>query len=185
MKSEEQKREELAAKWGVKAINGHQPLTRTELSPQAPAPHLAQVVAKRGEEVTAQALSAWNKRVNGEPIVDVAHQMGLSIAGAKALIKEAHDAIAEDLKETLNQNRELDLARTDQILKTFLPPAKDGSKDAALVVLKALSHRSRLTGVEPLVDKHDNTQRSTNVLVWIQQQLPAINRIVDALPPEI
>lgn len=185
MKSEEQKREELAAKWAQLSPNGHN-LPRTELSPQAPAPHVAQMVEAKGEEVTVQALSAWNKRVNGEPIVDVAHEMGLSIAGAKALIKEAHDAIAEDLKDALNQNRELDLQRTDQILKTFLPSAKGGCKDAAMVVLKALSHRARLTGSEPLVDKHDNQHhRPQSVLVWIQNQLPAINKIVDALPPEM
>jgi hypothetical protein len=40
------------------------------------------------------ALKAWDKRINGESILDVAHEFGLSIEAAKQLIKEAHAAIA-------------------------------------------------------------------------------------------
>jgi hypothetical protein len=49
------------------------------------------------------------------PIVDVAHQLGVSIEAAKELIREAHAAIAEDLKENLEVNRKLDMARIDGV----------------------------------------------------------------------
>jgi hypothetical protein len=179
--TEDEKRAELAKKW-AKANKPHPAMPRTELAPQAPAPALAKVIEAQGQELTARALEAWNARLNGVPIVDVAKGMGVSIEGAKALIREAHSAIAEDLKEALNQNRELDLQRTDMILKSFLPGAKEGDRDSAAIVLKALAHRSRLTGTEP--QPEPGRSKPENVLIWIQNQLPAINKIVDALPVE-
>jgi len=180
MISEEQKRAELVKKWA--RSRKHPRLETTPLAPDTPAPALAQVVETRGAELTTRAVEAWNARLNGVPIVDVAHQMGISIEGAKQLIREAHEAISEDLKVALNQNRELDLQRTDMILKAFLPAAKDGDRDSAAIVLKALTHRSRLTGTEPPADP--GRSKPENVLIWIQQQLPSINKIVDAMPME-
>jgi hypothetical protein len=156
---------------------------RTELAPEAPAPQLQAVIAEHGPEPTAEALVAWGQRVRGEPIVDVAHEMGLSIPAAKQLIKEAHEAIHEDLKANLNLNRELDLQRVDGVLKAFYPDACHGDVDAANVTLKALQHRAKLTGVEPPADP--GRSNPAGVLVWIQNQLPAINKIVDALPLEL
>jgi hypothetical protein len=51
------------------------------------------------------------------------------------------------------------------------------------VVLKCLAQRSKLTGIEPQPDPGRSNPQ--NVLVWIQNQLPSINRIVDALPLEL
>lgn len=178
--NEEQKRAELARKWARSKKHPRMPVT--PLAPSAPAPRLAEVVEKRGSELTTQAVAAWNARLNGIAVVDVAREMGVSIEAAKQLIREAHEAIAEDLKVALNQNRELDLQRTDYILKAFLPGAKAGDRDSAAIVLKALSHRSRLTGTEPQPDA--GRSKPENVLIWIQQQLPSINRIVDGLPIE-
>jgi hypothetical protein len=181
MKTEAEKRAELLAKYRKK--NGQLAMPKTELAPDTPAPHLAQVAQSRGPELTASALVAWNKRLAGEPLEHVAHALGLSIEAAKALISEAHAAISVDLKSALAQNRELDLERTDMLLKAFLPLAKDGDGQAASIVLKALAHRARLVGLEaPEMPGH---AKPHNVLVWIQQQLPAINKIVEALPPEL
>lgn len=180
--TEEEKRAELARKW-ARTAKRHPPMPKTELAPETPAPELAKVIETRGQELTADALTAWQARLEGEPLVNVAHRMGLSLEAAKALIREAHEAIAEDLKEALNQNRELDLQRTDMILKSFLPAAKEGDRDSASIVLKALAHRSRLCGTESMGDP--GRSKPENVLIWIQNQLPAINRIVDALPIEL
>jgi len=83
-------------------------------------------------------LSAWEMRIRGEPISDIAHTLGLSLEGAKRLIREAHDALADDLKENLAQNRSLDLERIDGLLRTFYAPGQEGSVKAALVTLKCL-----------------------------------------------
>jgi hypothetical protein len=179
--TEEEMRRELTAKWARK--NKHPKMPATELSPEQPAPKLAAVVTNRGPELATLAIEAWQKRLDGVPIVTVAHEMGVSIEGAKQLIREAHEAIAEDLKTALNQNRELDLQRTDMILKAFLPAAREGDRDSAAIVLKALTHRARLTGTEP--QAQPGHSKPENVLIWIQQQLPAINKIVDALPIEL
>jgi hypothetical protein len=156
---------------------------RTSLPPDAPAPHLAVVVAEQGAEPTARALEAWNSRLAGSPIVDVAHQLGVSIELAKKLINEVHAAIYEDLKANIDLNRQLDLDRIDAVIKAFLPSAKAGDPDSANVLLRALGHRAKLTGQEPEASPTRLTNPQ-NVMVWIQQQLPSINRIVDNLPLE-
>ena len=158
-------------------------LRGTELDAQAPAPHLTQMVKAQGADLTANAVAAWDARVRGIPIVDIAHEQGVSIELARSLLKEAHAAITEDLKEALDQNRQLDLARVDGLIQTYYPPARSGDGDSAAVVLKCLAHRAKLTGIEPLPATH-HTGQPQNVLVWIQNQLPNINRIVDALPLE-
>jgi len=107
----------------------------------------------------------------------------LSLTAAKRLIREAHEAISEDLKENLAQNRSLDLERIDGLINTYYPAAKAGSIKAAMVTLKALERRAKLTGAEP--DFQMQKANPQNVLVWVQQQLPSINRIVDALPVEV
>jgi hypothetical protein len=155
---------------------------RTQLDPQAPAPHLNDVIARQGPTVTTQALAAWSARVGGEPIVDVAHRFNVSIEAAKALIAEVHSAIHEDLKANLELNRALDLSRIDQLIQAHLPPAKEGDTESAGVVLRALAQRSKLTGSEPPPDP--GRSNPTNVLVWLQNSLPNINKIVDALPHE-
>jgi hypothetical protein len=173
-------RDALAKRRGKKLIPKFK---RIELEPDAPAPRLNGVAHDHGEELTAAALLAWQARVNGEPIVDVAHSLGLSIKAAKELIREAHEAIHEDLKENLNLNRQLDLARTDGILRAFYPQAQQGDVDSANVTIKALQHRAKLVGLEAPPDPGRSNPQ--NVLVWIQNSLPSINRIVDALPLEL
>lgn len=159
------------------------PFKRTELAPDAPAPRTQDFIQDRGQMLSTAATEAWGARLNGVPMYEVAHQMGVSIATAKALINEAHAAIAEDLKENLNLNRELDLHRVDGLLQTYYGQARQGDLDSANLVLKALAHRAKLTGAEP-PPQPGRTQGPENVLIWIQQQMPAINKIVDALPIE-
>jgi hypothetical protein len=151
-----------------------------KLEPEAPAPNLSHMITERGSEPTREALEAWQARSGGAPIVDIAHDMGLSIESAKALIKEAHAAITEDLKANLDLNRQLDLSRIDSLISSYLPSAKAGEHASANVIIKCLQQRAKLTGLEPM----DVPGRShpENVLVWVQAQLPSINRIVDSLP---
>ena len=156
---------------------------RTPLSPQAPAPRFKEVLEHRGQELTKQALEAWSARVGGVPIVDIAHELGVSINLAKELIKEVHEAIRDDLKQNEDLNRQLDLHRVDGLLNTFYPQARSGDTEAANVTLRALQHRMKLTGLEPLPDP--GRSHPTNVLVWIQNQMPGINKLVDSLPLEL
>lgn len=156
---------------------------RTELCPDAPAPRVREFIQERGYELSTRATEAWAARLEGRAIVDVAHEMGVSLETAKALIKEAHAAIAEDLKEALDLNRQLDLGRIDGLLQSYYPQARQGDIDSANVVLKCLGHRAKLTGIEP-PPQPGRTNEPVNVLIWLQNQMPAINRIVDALPIE-
>lgn len=156
-------------------------LERTELARDASAPNIQAVIAKRGLEPTELALCAWAARVKGVAMVDLAHELGVTIEDAKVLLREVHEAIAEDLKTNLELNRQLDLDRVDGLLKTYYPQALAGDIDAAGLTLKALHHRCRLVGIEAQ-PRPNNSVEPQNVLVWIQNALPSINRIVDALP---
>lgn len=156
---------------------------RTPLSPSAPAPKFQGVLETRGPEQVQQALEAWTARVSGVPIVDIANGMGVSIALAKQLIKEVHEAIRDDLKDSLELNRQLDLERVDGLIQSFYPVARAGDTDSAAIVIRALQHRSKLTGIEPLPDP--GRSHPSNVLIWIQNQLPGINKLVDSLPLEM
>jgi hypothetical protein len=156
---------------------------RTPLDPGAPAPHFQGVLADRGPEQVKAALEAWTARVEGVPIVDIAHGLGVSIALAKQLIKEVHEAIRDDLKDNLELNRQLDLERVDGLINTFYPVARAGDTDSAAVVIRALQHRSKLTGIEPLPDP--GRDHPINVLTWINGQMPSIARLVDSLPMEL
>lgn len=163
----------------LKALEGT--LERTQLAPDAPAPRTDAIIADLGPEPSSEALAAWNARLNGEPIVDVAHKLGLSIKAAKSLLNEVHEALRDDLKANLELNREMDLQRIDGLLASYYRPAKEGDIDAARLVLKALQARAELTGAAAPKASHQ-AQGPQNVLVWIQNQLPNINRIVDSLP---
>lgn len=156
---------------------------RTELAPDAPAPRLAAEIAIHGEPLTTAALEAWNARLGGAPIIDVAHQLGVSIELAKKLINEVHAAIYEDLKANIDLNRQLDLGRIDRIIKGHLSAAERGDEKSANVVLRAVAQRAKLTGVEA-PEAPTRGAAPHNLMIWIQNQLPAINRIVDNLPLE-
>lgn len=156
---------------------------RTELTPDAPAPRIGEMLQAYGPKGLESSLKAWDMRLRGKPITDIAHEFCLSIEAARILIKEAHEALREDLKENVDQNRALDLARIDGLLATFYPAAQAGDDKAAAITLKCIERRAKLTGTEP--DVPNPRTEPTNVLVWVQQQLPAINRIVDALPVEL
>src|SRR4029077_20896808 len=144
---------------------------------------LHEVIGRQGYELTERALGAWNARIQGVPIVDVAHELGISIDLCKKLIAEVHEAIRDDLKDSLDLNRQLDLERVDGLVNTFYPQARQGDTDSAAVVIRCLQHRAKLTGVEPLPDP--GRSHPANVLVWIQNQLPGINRLVDSLPLDL
>jgi hypothetical protein len=168
------------------AVRGKPPkvsLKRTELAPDAPAPKLGSFIEQHGPEPTKLALYAWEARVTGTPIIDVAHQLGLSIHAAKLLIGEVHQAIHEDLKANLDLNRQLDLARIDGLLQVYYPLAKAGDPDMAGVTIKCIQQRGKLIGLEAMPDPGRSNPQS--VLVWIQNQLPTIHKLVDQLPIEL
>jgi hypothetical protein len=158
-------------------------LKRTQLPPDAPAPRLHDIIERDGEEPTAEALSAWESRVNGTPIIDIAHRLGLKIESAKKLIGEVHTAVHEDLKENLELNRRLDLERIDGMIQAFYPSARQGDVDCATVTLKCLQQRSKLTGIEAPPDPGRSNPQ--NILMWINTQMPNINRLVDSMPLEL
>jgi hypothetical protein len=152
-------------------------------APDAPAPRLSHCVTKYGPEPTKRALAAWKARVQATSITDIAHELGLTLEGARALLNEVHAAIREDLKDSLELNRQLDLDRIDALLRTWFPIALRGDPDGAAVTLKSIQLRAKLAGHE-ITPLNPCSNQPSNVLVWIQAQLPAINRLVDSLPVE-
>jgi hypothetical protein len=154
-----------------------------KLAPDAPAPRLQKLVNEYGSGPCGRALMAWQRRMMGDSIIEVARQVGLPIESAKELLREVHQAVAEDLKENLDLNRSLDLARIDSIIGAHLPKAQAGKIKSSQLVLRCLERRAKLIGIEPLPEANRGAQ--TNVLVWLQAQLPGINKLVDSLPTEM
>jgi hypothetical protein len=153
------------------------------LVPDAPAPRLQELVNEYGSGPCGRALAAWQARMMGESIIQVATDLGLSIDAAKVLIREVHEAVSEDLKENLDLNRSLDLARIDALIAAHFPRAKAGKIKSAQLVLRCLERRTKLIGLEPLpAPSRGNSQ---SVLIWIQEKLPGINAIVNELPTEL
>jgi hypothetical protein len=155
--------------------------TPTVLGPDAPAPRTQLLISELGPEPAALAITAWQARLSGMPLIDIAHEMGLTIPAARALINDAYTALREDLKDNIELNRTIDLARVDELIKSWLPLAQRGDPAAANVMLKALSLRSRLASTEPTPASTERVHPQ-NVLVWVQQQLPAIEKLVQAIP---
>jgi hypothetical protein len=153
------------------------------LTPDAPAPRLQKLVNEYGSGPCGRALMAWQRRMMGDSIIEVARQVGLPIESAKELLREVHEAVAEDLKANLDLNRSLDLARIDSIIGAHLPKAQAGKVKSSQLVLRCLERRAKLIGIEPLPEP--NRGHQTNVLVWLQSQLPGINKLVDSLPTEL
>ena len=83
----------------IRKHGGKAPFRSTELDSGAPAVRLNGQIAAHGAELTANALRAWDARLDGVPIVHLAHDLGLSIEAAKELIRQVHTAIHEDLEE--------------------------------------------------------------------------------------
>lgn len=155
----------------------------TELAPDAPAPRLQKLIDDYGAGPSAQALRAWQARMMGGSILEVAASLGLSVSAALVLLKEVGEAVTEDLKEAVELNRSIDLARIDALISTYLPRAKEGRVKSAHLVLKCLERRSKLIGLEPLPAPTRSTSQS--VLIWIQEKLPAINTLVESMPLEL
>jgi len=154
-----------------------------ELASDAPAPRLEKLVRDLGALPCARALRAWEARMMGESIIQVSTHLGLSIESTKALIREVHTAVAEDLKENLDLNRSLDLARIDALIAAHFPRAQAGKIKSAQLVLRCLERRTKLIGLEPLpAPSRGNSQ---SVLIWIQEKLPSINALVNTLPTEL
>ena len=154
-----------------------------ELAPDAPAPRLEKLVNEYGDLPCAQALLAWQARIHGSSIVEIAMQLKVSIHTVKNLIDKVYKAVAEDLKENIDLNRQMDLARIDDLLEAHLPRAKAGKTKSASLVLRCLERRSKLIGIEPLPEP--NRGHQTNVLVWLQDKMPSIHSLVDTLPTEL
>jgi hypothetical protein len=154
-----------------------------KLAPDAPAPRLQTLINEYGPGPCARALAAWQARINGDSILQISTDLGLSIPAAKDLLCEVYEAIREDLKENIDFNRQLDLARIDSIIGAHLPKAQSGKVKSAQLVLRALERRTKLIGLEPM--PAPTTNHSQSVLIWIQGQMGSINKLVDSLPPEL
>jgi hypothetical protein len=153
------------------------------LAPDAPAPRLEALVNEYGPGPCARALMAWQARMNGDSIIAIATDLGLSIPAAKDLISEVYAAIQEDLKENIDLNRQLDLARIDALIGAHFPRAQQGKTKSAQFILRCIERRSKLIGLEPMPAPSQHNSQS--VLIWIQEKLPSIDAIVRALPPEL
>jgi len=66
---------------------------------------------------------AWDLRIDGCSVREVAERLGISYAQARRLVQLAYTDPGTRLSETAEVSRELDLARLDQLIRAYLPLA--------------------------------------------------------------
>jgi DNA-binding transcriptional regulator LsrR (DeoR family) len=143
---------------------------------------------------------AWDLRIDGCSVREIAERLGISYAQARRLVQLAYTNPGMRLSETAEVARELDLARLDQLIRAYLPLALnnsvlaksvlDGEKvspeDAAVpfavakIILETLNQRAKLHGLY-IYAKLEPGQARQDVLAWVQSVAPSIQRAVNDL----
>jgi transposase len=143
---------------------------------------------------------AWDLRIDGCSVREIAQRLGISYAQARRLVQLAYTDPGIRLSETAEVARELDSARLDQLIRAYLPLAlntrtlaeriRNGEtitvEDAAVpfaaakVLLETLSQRAKLFGLY-IHTKMGPGQARQDTLAWVQSVAPSIQRAVNDL----
>ncbi len=146
---------------------------------------------------------AWDLRIDGCSVREVAERLGISYAQARRLVQLAYTDPGTRLSETAEVSRELDLARLDQLIRAYLPLALNtrtlaerirngetiSGEDiavpfaAAKIILETLSQRAKLFGLYNHAKLESGKDRQ-DLVAWVQSVAPSIHRIVNARTQE-
>ena len=143
---------------------------------------------------------AWDFRIDGCSVREIAQKLGISYAQAWRLVQLAYTDPGIRLSETAEVARELDSARLDQLIRAYLPLAlntrtlaeriRNGetitvddaavSFAAAKILLETLGQRAKLFGLY-IHTKTGPGQAKQDVFAWLQSVTPSIQRAVNDL----
>jgi hypothetical protein len=142
-------------------------------------------------------LQVWRLRKAGHNFYEIHKQLELPLSVIHEACRQFEVRVSMDTARALEHYRSLDDARIESLLKCWLPIAiggpievqkvRDGQTyteldcdlplKASYLVLQAVERRVKLMAAnQPGAGK--DGQGETNVLVWLQQVLPNINKVV-------
>ena len=97
---------------------------------------------------TERALDFLRLRKEGKSYVEIGAQMDVSPQRAYQIVKKHMDKLREEVTEEAEACRQLDLDRLDSMIQAVWGSAKGGDTKACDTVLKIISQRSKLLGLE-------------------------------------
>jgi DNA-binding CsgD family transcriptional regulator len=77
---------------------------------------------------------------------EIADRLGCSVSGAYAMVKRV---LARLPAESVDQLRQIECARLDELTATLMPLARAGDVQAAGTLVRVSAQRSRLLGLDP------------------------------------
>jgi len=90
-----------------------------------------------------KAVVATKLRLGGAKYQEIANHMGISVAYAYQLVRRELDDYKNQAQENVEQIREMELSRLDELFKTFYAKARDGDDKAADTCMKIMAQRRK------------------------------------------
>ena len=98
----------------------------------------------KAREVELIALSLYKE---GWTYEEMARKMNMSVGGVWKAIKRAYERRLKEVDEAVEENRLLNIDRTNEVIKSMYPAMLRGNTRAAQVVLNAIRLHAEMTGV--------------------------------------
>lgn len=105
-------------------------------------------IRKKNVQARLHEEEALALRRAGHGYAEIGRRLGLTRQGARAVVIRAYNTLSEEIMEETAKAREVELDRNDAILTTWWPLSQQGDEKAANIVLKALSQRHKILGLE-------------------------------------
>jgi hypothetical protein len=169
-----------------------------------PAPQAEDSQAKEAVAQSPQAMELaskiWEMRKRGVSIYEIHRYFGIPMEAVKEILGEFERQFYPDVGQAMAQRFALDDQRLEDLFRTWLPIATGGPVEvtkidkrgscyteldsdlplrAAGVVLQAIARRIQLTvACRPESINGKEGTASSNVLVWLSQVMPGIQKVV-------
>lgn len=114
---------------------------------------------------------AWELRLAGHQITDIARKLGVSIPTASRDVSYAYEEYRRHMTEDAKEAARLDLLRLDALAAAYWKPAQGGDAKAAQILLKILQQREKIYGYAAPEKVEITTPPDTNAA---RQQLEQI-----------
>ena len=111
-------------------------------------PGLARTTSPRSVNLLERRYRVWVMRKDGYTLQEIAESLGVSVAAARLDLVAIAKRLVGELAETVEENRQLQIARLDALLKKYQPLAEDGKLAAAGMVLSIETRRSKLLALD-------------------------------------
>jgi len=114
---------------------------------------------------------AWELRLAGHSITQIARTLGVSIGQASMDVSRAFAEYREQMAKEAAEVARLDLARLDEILKALWPAVQQGDTKAVAQAINVLGRRARILGYEAATKQEVTVTNDTPDLDALKKML--------------